>query len=84
MRKHFLLYINNSTTNEISKTFLKVVHIVIHSGGDTGDIHRSLKCCIQNFKKYKISIFYKTNLKAERKAGILDNIILLKRYTYVQ
>ena len=50
MRKHFLLYINNSTTNEISKNFLTVVHIVIHNGGSSGDIHRSLKYCIQNLK----------------------------------
>ena len=50
MRKHFLLCINNSTTNEISKNFLTVVHIVIHNGGNNGDIHKSLKYCIQNFK----------------------------------
>ena len=50
MRKHFLLYINNSTTNEISKIVLTVVHIVIHNCGNNGDIHRSLKYCIQNFK----------------------------------
>ena len=50
MRKHFLLYINNSNTNEISKIFLIVVHIVIHNGGNNGGIHRSLKYCIQNFK----------------------------------
>ena len=53
----FLLYINNRTTNEISKNFLTVVHIVIHNVGNNGDIHRSLKCCIQNCKnlskKYK-------------------------------
>ena len=50
MRKHFLLYINNSTTNKMLKFFLKVVHIVIHNGGNNGDIHRSLKYYIQNFK----------------------------------
>ena len=44
----FLLYINNWTTNEISKNFLTVVHIV--TIGNNGDIHRSLKCCIQNCK----------------------------------
>ena len=43
MRKHFLLYINNSTTNKMSKIFLTVVHIVIHNSGNNGDIHRSLK-----------------------------------------
>ena len=37
MRKHFLLYINNSTTNEISKFFQTVVHIIIHSGGNNGE-----------------------------------------------
>ena len=46
----FLLYINNWTTNEISKNFLTVVHIVIHNDGNNGDIRRSLKYCIQNFK----------------------------------
>ena len=50
MRKHFLLYINNSTTNEISKKNLTVVHIVLHNDSNKGDIYRSLKCCIQNFK----------------------------------
>ena len=34
----FLLYINNSTTNEISKIFLTVVHIIIHNVGNNGDI----------------------------------------------
>ena len=57
MRKHFLLYANNSTTNEISKLFLTVVHIVINNCCNNGDIHSSLKCYIQNFKtslkKYK-------------------------------
>ena len=47
MRKHFLLYNSNSTTDEISKIFLTVVHILIHNGGgNNGDIHRSLKYCI--------------------------------------
>ena len=27
-----------------------MVHIVIHIGRNNGDIHRSLKYCIQNFK----------------------------------
>ena len=45
----FLLYIKDSTTNKISKSFLTVVHIIIHNVGSNGDIHRSLKCCIQNF-----------------------------------
>ena len=50
----FLLYVNNWTTNEISKIFLTVVQIVIHIVGNNGDIHRSLKCCIQNIsEKYK-------------------------------
>ena len=50
MRKCFLLYTNNSTANEISNIFQTVVHIVIHSGGNNGDVHRSWKYCIQNFK----------------------------------
>ena len=32
------------------KKILSVVHIVIHNGGKNGDIHGSLKYCIQNFK----------------------------------
>ena len=49
--QHFLLYIYNSTANEISKIFLTVADIAIHNGGNNGDIHRSLKhYCIQNFK----------------------------------
>ena len=31
MRKHFLLYLNHSGTNEISKNFLAVVHVVINN-----------------------------------------------------
>ena len=50
MKKYFLLYINNSTANKMSKNFLTVVHIVIHNVGNNGDMHRSLKCSIQNFK----------------------------------
>ena len=50
MRKQFLLYINNSTTIKTSKIFLIVVRIVIHNGGNNGDIPRSLKYYIQNFK----------------------------------
>ena len=46
----FLQCINNWTTNEISKIFLTVVHIIIHNVGNNGDIHRSFKCCIQNCK----------------------------------
>ena len=50
MRKHFLLHVNNLTTNEIQKNFLTVVHIVIYNAGNNGDIHRNWKCCMQNFK----------------------------------
>ena len=32
------------------KNFLAMVHIVIRNGGNNGDIHRSWKYCIQNFK----------------------------------
>ena len=70
MRKHFLLYINNSTTNKMSKSFLTVVHIVIHNGGN---IHRSLKCCIQNFKtslkKMKISETEVSNISVNIKVN---------------
>ena len=48
----FLLYISNWTTNEISKNFVIVVHIIMHNVGNNGDMHRSLKCCIQNCKTY--------------------------------
>ena len=52
MRKYFLLYIKNSTANKMSKNFLIVVHIVIHNGGNNGDIPRSLK--LQNLtEKYE-------------------------------
>ena len=57
MRKYFLLYINNSnkilklTTSKISKY---VLQIVIHNDRNNGEIHRSLKYCIQNFsEKYE-------------------------------
>ena len=50
MRKHFLPYINNSTTNKTSKFFPTVAHIVKDNGVNNGDIHRSLKYYIQNFK----------------------------------
>ena len=46
----FLLYINNSTTNEISKHFLTVIRIVTHNDGNNGDIQRRLKYRTQNFK----------------------------------
>ena len=60
MRKHFLLYINNSTTNKMSKSFLTVVHIVIHNGGN---IHRSLKCCIQNLYATDVPTFNELVIK---------------------
>ena len=48
----FLLYINNLTTNEISKIFLTVVHIVIHNVGNNDDIHRSMKCLHSKLQKF--------------------------------
>ena len=60
----------------MSKMFLTVAHMGIHNGSSNGDIHKSLKYCIWNFKtslkiwKYIINIFYtlkKRNLKAEIK-----------------
>ena len=50
MRKYILLYIDNSTTNKISKSFSTVVHIVIENGGNNGDIHRNLKYYIPSVK----------------------------------
>ena len=44
--EYFLLYINNSTTNEISKTFLTVVHIVIYNGGNNGYVLGGFKYCM--------------------------------------
>ena len=46
--------------------FLRVVHTVIHNGGNNGDIHRSLKCCIRNYRttlrnKKKIKSTYSVN-----------------------
>ena len=54
----------------------------MHNGGNNGDIHRNLKYCIQNFKTslkntYKLNIFYKTNLKTERRPTVLDNLNVL-------
>ena len=36
----FLLYINKSSTNEISKNVLIVVHSVIHNVGNNDDIKK--------------------------------------------
>ena len=36
---------------------------------------------LRKILKYKINIFYKTDLKAEERPAVLDNLILLKRYT---
>ena len=77
MRKYFLLYIGNSATNKILKNFLVVVHIVIRNGSKNGEIHISLKYCIQNFKISLKNIVYEAHNTAY-------NIILIKRYTYVQ
>ena len=46
--------------------FLRVVHIVIHNGGNNGDIRRSLKFCIGNYRttlrnKKKIKSTYSVN-----------------------
>ena len=56
MRKHFLLYINNSTTNKMSKIFLTVVHIVIQNGGNNSDITEAWNIAFKTSKpqKYKI------------------------------
>ena len=62
MRKHFLLYINNSTTNKMSKNLLTVVHIFIHNGGNNGDIHRSMKYLL-NSKLQNLSEKYE-NIKS--------------------
>ena len=57
----FLLYINHLTTNEIPKNFLTVVHVLIHN------VEAVVQTC--SIKKVFLArIFYKTNLKPERKA----------------
>ena len=54
MRKHFLLYINNSTTNKMSKSFLTVVHIVIYNGGNITQKPEMLHSKLQNLsEKYE-------------------------------
>ena len=53
MRKHLLLYGNNSATNEISTIFLTVLHMVIHNGGNNSGIHRSLKIVFKTSKLEK-------------------------------
>ena len=58
MRKHFLLYINNSTTNKMSKIFLIVVHIVIHNGGNNSDqkleiLHSKLQNLSEKYENIK-------------------------------
>ena len=50
MRKYILLYIDNSATNKISKSFPTVVYIVIENGGNNDDIHRNLKYYIPSVK----------------------------------
>ena len=64
MRKHLLLYVNNSTTNKISKFFLTVVHIAIRNSSSNGDIRGSLKYWTQNFK---------TSLKKQHILYLEDN-----------
>ena len=58
MRKHFLLYINNSTTNKMSKIFLIVVHIVINNGGNNSDqkleiLHSKLQNLSEKYENIK-------------------------------
>ena len=46
MRKYFVLYIDNSAIDEISKCFQTVLHIAIQNSGNNGDIHRGCKYCV--------------------------------------
>ena len=55
------LYINHSTTDEIPKNFLIVVHILIHNVEAVVQ-----RCSIK--KVFLARMFYKTNLKPEKKA----------------
>ena len=50
----FLLYMNNWTTNKISKFFITVVHVVIQNLGSNGDIRQKLEMLhskLQNFSE---------------------------------
>ena len=81
MREYFLLCVNNSTTNKTSKTLLTVVHIVIHNGSNNGAWNIAFKASKPLWKmwKYKINIFY--TLKKTERPTVIDNLVLLKRYT---
>ena len=67
-----------------------MVDIVIYTGGNNGNIHRSLKHCIQNFKtslenigiqNQYILYLEQKNLMVESPT-VLNNLIFLKRHTY--
>ena len=85
IKKETLAQVFSSRFCQISKnTFYKEQLWWLLSNGD---IHRSLKCCIQNFKnlseKYKnIKSTYpiKQIYRQKERPGVLDNFILLKRY----
>ena len=46
MRKYFVLYIDNSAIDKVSKCFQTVLHIAIQNSGNNGDIHRGCKYCV--------------------------------------
>ena len=60
----FLLYINNWTTTEISNNYTMLVTMLTYT-----KLNVAFKTAKPFWKiwKYKINIFYKTNLKAKRK-----------------
>ena len=63
-----------------------VVHIVIHNGGNNGDIQRSLKCqnLSEKYRNIKSTYFIKQIQRQKERPTVLDNLILLKRYICVQ
>ena len=50
MKKYLLFYISFSTTNKTSKNILTVLHIIIHNGGNNGDMRNRLRHCNESFK----------------------------------
>ena len=51
--KYFYYILTIQLLIKYRKNILVVVHIVTHNGGNDGNIHRSLRYCIQNFEKKK-------------------------------
>ena len=50
--KYFYYILSIQLLIKYRKNILVVVHIVTHNGGNDGNIHRSLRYCIQNFETF--------------------------------